>query len=178
MAKAVVRTDNLAGIVDGSKLVSVRYYVSTTETAIENGTVVKLDSLIEGTRGAGSHVWKAVAPDANTKIRGNTNAYDDYKLVLIASPEYLYNSNYAGLDEYENEAGKDCLGYVLQPGDTFAVTVDAFASATAPTATNKYILATASTAKLTASNTATYAIAEYLETETEGGYTYYVLRAV
>lgn len=173
MAKAVVRTDNLAGIVDGSKLVSVRYYVSTTETAIENGTVVKLDSLIEGTRGAGSHVWKAVAPTANDTI-----ASTNYKLVLVASPEYLYESNYAGLDEYENEAGKDCLGYVLQPGDTFAVTVDAFASATAPTATNKYILATASTAKLTASSTATYAIAEYLETETEGGYTYYVLRAV
>jgi len=173
MAKAVVRTDNLAGIVDGSKLVSVRYYVNTTETAIENGTVVKLDSLIEGTRGAGSHVWKAVAPTAGDTITGT-----NYKLVLVASPEYLYESNYAGLDEYENAAGKDCLGYVLQPGDTFSVTVDAFAGATAPTTTNKYITVTAGTAKLTAASSNSNAIAEYLETETEGGYTYYVLRAV
>jgi len=171
MAKAVVRTDNLAGIVDGSKLVSVRYYVSTTETAIENGTIVLLDSLIEGTRGAGSHVWKAVAPASDSTIDGS-----NHKLVLVASPEYLYESNYAGLDEYQNEAGKDCLGYVLQHGDTFAVTVDAFASATAPTSTNKYIHPTASTAKITANSTSSGAIGEFLEAETEGGYTYYVIR--
>lgn len=175
MAKAVVRTDNLAGIVDGSKLVSLRYYVSTTETAIENGTVLKLDSLIENTRGAGSHVWKAVAPEASDTIDGT-----NHKLVLVASPEILYNSNFAGLDEYENEAGKDCLGYVLQAGDTFAVTADGFAGATAPTSTNKYIHPTKTTypGKLTANSTSSNALAEYLETEVEGGYTYYVLRVL
>lgn len=174
MAKTVVRTDNLAGIVDGSKLVSVRYYVSTTETAIENGTIVKLDSLIEGTRGAGSHVWKAVGATAADTADGT-----NHKLVLVASPEYLYTSKYAAFDEYENEAGKDCLGYVLQSGDTFAITADGFVGGTAPTSTNKYLkIATNGDVKLTAASSNTGAMAEFLEAENEGGYTYYVLRVL
>lgn len=174
MAKAVVRTDNLAGIVDGSKLVSVRYYVSTTETAIENGTIVKLDSLIEGTRGAGSHVWKAVGATASDTADGT-----NHKLVLIASPEYLYDSTYAGLDEYQNEAGKDCLGYVLQSGDVFAITADGFKGGTAPTSTNHYLaIESNGDTKLKASSSSSGAMADFLEAETEGGYTYYVVRVL
>lgn len=165
MAHCVVRTDNLAGIIDGSKLVSVKYHDGADYAAIDNGAVVKLDSMITGER----DLWKAVKCTAN-----DTPAATNHKLVLLAAPEYNYDDNYANLDEYQNEAGKAVLGYVLQSGDIFSITVDGFQ---ADPSTNTYVVADAN-AKLTTASASTNAFAEILKKENEGGYEYYVIRVL
>ena len=166
MAYAVTRLDNLAGTKDPTKLVSFRYHNGTSYAAIENGFLVSLDSLIEGER----EIWKAVAPTANQALG---------KLVLCATPELMYNTlEYKNLSDFINAAGSDCRGYILSSGDIFGVTVDAFASDTAPTSTNKYITIAAATQSMTAGSSSSDARLEYISTESDNGYTYYVLRVL
>lgn len=166
MAYAVVNRDQLSGTTDPTKLVSFRYYNGSAYAAIENGFIVSLDSLIEGER----EIWKAVAPSANQALG---------KLVLCATPELMYNTlEYKNLSDFINAAGSDCRGYILSSGDIFGVTVDAFASDTAPTSTNKYITIAAATQSMTAGSSSTNARLEYIATESDNGYTYYVLRVI
>lgn len=116
MAYGVVRTDKLMGTDVRSMLESVKYMGSgSTETAIDNGNVVKVDgTLMTGER----EVKKGVTPAA-------TDALDS--IVLIASPEVMYDERKHNLDEFYNEAGKICRGYHLHSGDIFSVTADAVA---------------------------------------------------
>lgn len=118
MAYAVVRTDNLTGTFDGSKLRSVIYHVDTTPTAIENGNVVLLDSRMTGA--TQRDVWKAVAP---------AGTFEAGKIALVASPEIMYEAGKVRLDEFRNEAGDIARAYVLEAGDQFSVTAEAFAEA-------------------------------------------------
>ena len=163
---AVVRLDSMAGTTNPTKLVSFRYNNGSAYAAIENGFLASLDSLIEGER----EIWKAVAPTANQALG---------KLVLCATPELMYNTVVdKNLSDFQNEAGADCRGYILSSGDIFGVTVDAFASDTAPTSTNKYITIAAATQSMTAGSSSTNARLEYIATESDNGYTYYVLRVL
>ena len=51
MAKyPVVRIDNMSGTKNPENLVSLRYFVGDTETAIPNGSIVKLEGLLPGER--------------------------------------------------------------------------------------------------------------------------------
>lgn len=118
---AIVRTDNLQGTVDGSKLVSLKYFVDATATEIDNGSLVALDSLMDGER----EVWKAVSPTTTTALGS---------LVLVATPEVMYDERKKNLDEFYNEAGVAARGYVLCSGDTFSVTSEALDGASAATA--------------------------------------------
>jgi hypothetical protein len=103
----IVRTDNLKATKTGA-LKSGRYYVSTTPTAIENGNLVKLDSLISGQR----EVWKVVAPGAITA----TNLY------VVATPELIYDeTTQKKLSEFRNEAGKNITLMSLEVGDELSV---------------------------------------------------------
>lgn len=124
MAYAIVRTDNMAGTDVRSLLVSVKYFVTDStgdapvdvETAIENGCVVKLGALLAGER----EVFKGSAVAKNDAIED---------VVLIASPEVMYDERKRNLDEYINEAGKICRGYHIHHGDIFSVTKEALANA-------------------------------------------------
>lgn len=107
----VVRTDNLTGTIDGSKLKSLRYYVGNTKTDIDNGCFVVLSGLLPGER----ELYKAVAPTAN-EIIGN--------IVLVATPEMKYDKTYYNLSDFYNVAGSDVRGYVLEAGDMFSVTAE------------------------------------------------------
>lgn len=105
----VVRTDNMKATKDGS-IKSGRYYAGTTANAIENGNIVKLDSLIEGER----ELWKVVAP-------GAINASNLY---LVATPEIIYDESLkskGALKEFRNEAGENLTLLQLQVGDLFAI---------------------------------------------------------
>lgn len=114
MAYAVVRTDNLTGTFDGSKLRSVIYHASDKPEAIENGNLVLLDSrMTETTK---RDVWKAVVP-AGTFVEG--------KIALIASPEVMYDARKKNLEDFRNEAGEIARAYILEKGDQFAVTKEA-----------------------------------------------------
>jgi hypothetical protein len=116
MAYGVVRTDKLMGTDVRSMLESVKYMGSgSTETAIDNGNVVKVDgTLMTGER----EIKKGVTPAA-------TDALDS--IVLIATPEVMYDERKRNLDEFRNDAGKICRGYHLHSGDIFSVTADAVA---------------------------------------------------
>ena len=62
---AVVRTDKMFATDNRAGLVSVRYQPGDTMTAIDNGNVVKIGALEEGSR----EVYKGVTPDADDAIK-------------------------------------------------------------------------------------------------------------
>ena len=105
----VVRTDNVQATKTG-KIKSGRYYVNTTPTAIENGNIVKLNSLITGER----ELWKVVAP-------GGVTAANCY---LVATPEIIYDESLkskGALSEFRNEAGANITLIGLEVGDMFSI---------------------------------------------------------
>lgn len=115
MAKhAVVRTDNMLGVDARSELISIKYLGADgeTPTALDNGNVLKDNGLVEGEREI--RIGGAVA--ANDALRD---------VVLIATPEVMYDEHLKNLDDYYNEEGKICRGYRLHSGDIFSVTADA-----------------------------------------------------
>lgn len=163
MSYAIVRTDNMAGTFDGSKVVSFRYFDGTEYTAVENGAVLKLDSLIEGEK----DVWKAVKPTANDTLG---------KLILVATPELMADERKQNLDEFVNGAGKNARGYIIQSGCTFSATSEAF-NGTPDITTNKY-LTVAAAVKLATATAATNARFDVIAVESVGSKTYFVIRAI
>lgn len=167
MSHAVVRTDNMFGTDVRAGLVSAKYFVSTTETAIDNGNVVLLDSLITGER----EIFKAVAPAANSSIAD---------VVLVATPEVMYDERLRNLDDYYNEAGKIIRGYRLHTGDAFSVTKDALDGAATP-AVGDVVELKAGTklnvkAAATGATDGSTVVGTIEAIEVVGRYTYYVIR--
>lgn len=115
MAKhAVVRTDNMLGVDARSELISIKYLGADgeTPTAIDNGNVLKDNGLVEGER--------------EIRIGGAVTSSDALRdVVLIATPEVMYDEHLKNLDDYYNEEGKICRGYRFHSGDIFSVTADA-----------------------------------------------------
>lgn len=160
MAYAVVRTDNLSGILDGARLVSFRFYNSTTPTAIQNGNVVSIGALDE------PGIYKAAAPTAKQALG---------KLALVAGVEMFYDNLHHNLDEYINAAGKEVRGYILHSGDVFSVTAEALDSTPVAATVGVEIQAGTTFKCVTA---LTDAVAEYLGSDTQNGYTYYKFRVI
>ena len=163
MAYGVVRTDNMYGTDVRAGLVSLKYFVSTTATAIENGNVVTLNGLISGER----EVFKAVAPAANTPLN---------EVVLVASPEVMYDEHKHNLDEFVNEAGAIARGYRLHKGDIFSVTADALSAASDITVGDIVELQAGTKLKVVGSATAsTTTVGKVIAIDNVGRYTYYVI---
>lgn len=165
MAKyPVVRIDNMSGTKNPENLVSLRYFVGDTETAITNGSIVKLIGLMTGER----EVYKAVAPAADTPIE---------ELVLVASPELNYDERLTGYDDFRNEAGGVAArGYRLAKGSVFSITADGL-TATTP-AVGNIVEAQADTkpkvvSSLTSGSTK---IGKIEAIEIAGRHTYHVIR--
>lgn len=114
---AVVRTDKMFATDNRAGLVSVRYQPSDTMTAIDNGNVVKLGALETGSR----EVYKGGTPAVNDAVSN---------IVLIATPEVMYDERKRNLDEFQNAAGDIARGYRLHTGDIFSVTIDALTAST------------------------------------------------
>lgn len=162
MAYAVVRTDLLTGTDVRSELVSVRYQPSNTETAIENGNVVKLGALETGSR----TVYKGVTPAANDVLAD---------IVLIATPEVMYDERKKNLDEFRNEAGVIARGYRLHSHDIFSVTAEAIDAQT-PVVGNLIELEAGTKLKAVASGTqGSTVIGSIIDKNVVGRYTYYVI---
>lgn len=122
MAYAKVRTDKMAGTWDGSALVSFKYLPSGTETAIENGNVVLIGSLVSGER----EVFAASTPAADSSLS---------KIALVATPELPSDERIKGFEDFRNEAGAICRGYMLRSGNIFSVSAEAL-TATSPAVGN------------------------------------------
>lgn len=117
MAKhGVVRTDNLSGTDVRADLISIEYLGAdgATETAIDNGCVLKVGPLKgDATNGYEREIHVGSAPAANTPLS---------EVVLVCSPELMYDERLRTLDEFYNEAGQPCRGYHFGHNGIFSVT--------------------------------------------------------
>lgn len=140
---AVVRTDKMAGTDVRSKLCSFKYMgAGTKATDIDNGNVVKVTgTLIDGER----EVYKAVTP-AKADTIGD--------IVLVASPEVIYDAGKQNITNFYNEADKIARGYILTSGDIFSVTAEALSGADSTTTVGAIVEMDAAT-KLKVVTTAT-----------------------
>lgn len=156
----VVRTDLMSGTRVEADLVSCRVYDADDETqiAVENGTIVELEGYEEGQR----EVFKAKLATADSDLNN---------CVLIASVEVMYDERKRNLDEFTNEAGAICRGYVLRSRNMFSITKEGFVSGTAPTTIGNAV-GIGTGGKLNASGTG---FGTYVATETAGRYTYYTI---
>ena len=158
---AVVRTDRMEGTGDRNSLVSIKYIVSTTPTAIENGNVLKRGALISGER----EVFEGATP-------ARDDALED--IVLVATPEVMYDERLRNLDDFINEAGKIARAYHLRKGDIFSVTKEALAFATSEADDGKV----GSVVELKAATGATdgsTVVGKIIAIDVVGKYTYYVI---
>lgn len=167
----VVRTDNMFGTDVRAGLVSIKYFVTEgegnnakdVETEIENGRVLKADHLLDGER----EIFVGV----------NVAANDDLKdIVLIASPEVMYDERLRNLDEFINLPGKPARGYRLHKGDIFSVTKEALDGVAAPKKGNVVELKAGN--KLNVAATATNGstvVGKIHDVNVVGRYTYYAI---
>ena len=106
----VVRTDAMLATSASAGLFSFKYFGADGNAAdIDNGCVVKLDGLMEGER----ELYKGISPAADTALSD---------IVLVGTPEVMYDERLRNLADFYNEAGTNCRGYMLHTGDTFSVT--------------------------------------------------------
>jgi hypothetical protein len=161
----VIRTDRMYGTDVGANLVSVKYMgAGTTEAAIDNGCVVALDGLMAGQR----EIYKGITPAANTALG---------KIALIATPEVMYDERKKNLEDYENEAGVTCRGYILHSNDIFSVTAEALDAAAAIAVGNIVEVQAGVKLKVVASATSgSTAVGKVIAIEKAGRYTYYVIQ--
>lgn len=126
MAYAVVRTDKLMGTDVRSMLESVKFLGSDgeTPTEIENGNVLKVGALEgDATIGYEREVKVGAVPAASDTLDS---------IVLVATPEVLYDERKRSLADFRNEAGAIVRGYHLHSGDIFSVTKEALDGAETP----------------------------------------------
>lgn len=158
---AVVRTDKMFATDNRAGLVSVRYQPGDTMTAIDNGNVVKIGALEEGSR----EVYKGVTPAADDAIKD---------IVLIASPEVMYDERKRNLDEFQNAEGAIARGYHLHTNDIFSVTKEAL-TGDEPAVGKVVELAAGTKLNVTASATGTV-VGTIIDINVVGRYTYYVIQ--
>ena len=161
---AVVRTDKMFATDNRAGLVSVRYQPGDTMTAIDNGNVVKIGALEEGSR----EVYKGVTPAADDAIKD---------IVLIASPEVMYDERKRNLDEFQNAAGAIARGYHLHTNDIFSVTVEALTCAATPEVGDVVELDAGTKLKVVASATeGSTVVGSIIDINVVGRYSYYVIQ--
>ena len=168
MGYCVVRTDRMMATDVRSMLESVKYQVAGTgstmvDTAIENGNVVKVGALISGER----EVKAATTPAATTKLD---------EVVLVATPEVMYDERKRNLDEFRNEAGQIARGYHLHSGDIFSVTAEGLANASP--AVDQVIELAASTKwnNVDSATQGSTVVGKIIAKDVVGRYTYYVIQ--
>lgn len=159
MAYTVFRSDLLSGTDVASDLVSCRVYDgSDNEIAVENGTIVELKGYEDGER----EVMKAVLATASSKLSD---------CAIIGTEEVMYDERKKNLDEFINEAGSVCRGYIPRSRNMFSVTKDGFVGgAVAAKGTEVGIGANG---KIDASGTG---LGTIMAVEVAGRYTYYVVK--
>ncbi len=159
MAYTVFRSDLMSGTDVAADLVSLRVYDGNEDPiAVENGTIVELDGYEDGQR----EVMVAHLATSESDI-------DD--CAIVASVEVMYDERKKNLDEFVNEAGAICRGYIPRGRNMFSVTKEGFVGATAPAVGGAVGIGT--NGKLDASGSG---FGTCMAIETAGRYTYYVIK--
>lgn len=160
MAYTVIRTDLLSGTDVAADLVSLRVYnAEDKQIAVENGTIVELKGYEEGQR----EVMKAVLATASSKVED---------CAIVASEEVMYDERKKNLDEFVNEAGAICRGYIPRSRNIYSITKEGFVGATAPTEVGAEV-GLGADGKLNAAGTGYGTV---MAIEIAGRYTYYVIK--
>ncbi len=160
MAYTVIRTDLLSGTDVAADLVSLRVYdADDNQIAVENGTMVELKGYEEGQR----EVMKAVLATANSEVED---------CAIVASEEVMYDERKKNLDEFVNEAGAICRGYIPRSRNIYSITKEGFVGATAPTEVGAEV-GLGADGKLDAAGTGYGTV---MAIEIAGRYTYYVIK--
>jgi len=172
MAKhGVVRTDNMAGTDVRADLVSIEYLGANgqTETAIDNGCVLKVGPLKgDATNGYEREIYVGSAPAANTNRD---------EVVLVCSPEVMYDERLRSLADFYNEAGQPCRGYRFHRGGIFSVTKEVLDGVATPAIGNIVELKAGIKMNVVASATSgSTVIGEIIAIDVVGPHTYYVVR--
>lgn len=161
MAYTVIRTDLLSGTDVAADLVSLRVYDVDDETPIEveNGSIVELGGYEDGQR----EVMKAKLATASSNV-------DD--CAIVATVEVMYDERKKNLDEFVNEAGTICRGYIPRSRNMYAITKEGFVNETAPSSVGDKV-GLGEGGKLDTSKTG---FGSVMAIETAGRYTYYVIK--
>ncbi len=155
----VFRSDLLHGTDSGTDLVSVRVYdASDNPIAVENGTIVELKEYEEGER----EVWKAVLATSSSKLSN---------CAVIGSEELFYDERQKNLDEFINEAGRICRGYIPRSRNIYSITKEGFVGGNVPAKGAE--VGIGADGKVDASGTG---YGKILAVENAGRYTYYVIQ--
>lgn len=155
----VFRSDLLSGTDVAADLVSFRVYdISDNEISVENGTVVELKGYEDGER----EVMKAVLATASSKMED---------CAIVGTPEVMYDERKKNLDEFINEAGSICRGYIPRSRNMYSVTAEGFVDGITPAVDGKVGIGT--NGKL---NTKAEGWGTCVAIEKAGRYTYYVIK--
>lgn len=159
MSYCVFRSDLLSGTDVAADLVSCRVYDTEGNTiAVENGTIVELKGYEDGER----EVMKAVLASSTSKLSD---------CVVIGTEEVMYDERKKNLDEFVNEAGSICRGYVLRSRNMYSVTKDGFVGGVVATKGAEVGIGTGG--KIDAAGTG---LGTIMAVEVAGRYTYYVVK--
>lgn len=166
MAHGVIITSLLTGTTDGAGLVSFKYSPSDTDTAIDNGCVVELDSIYDSAKDR--EVWKAKTPTASSKMKD---------IVIVASPEVSVNGeNVYDLGNFYNVAGAECRGFRPVSGNCFDITADVLdGTLTNPVGMVVELQADIKLKAVATATTSTTTVGKIIDTYTKGNKTFYVV---
>lgn len=113
---AVVNTELMSATDDRARMRSFKYGVGTGKDFVgkdvQNGSVVTLTETVEGNH----DLWYAEDPKASTPLKD---------LVLVTTPENLYDERLKSLHDFTNAADTNATGMLLKEGDIFSVTEEA-----------------------------------------------------
>lgn len=159
MGYCVFRSDLLSGTDIAADLVSCRVYdKDDNPIAVENGTIVELKGYEKDER----EVMKAVLATSASKISD---------CAIIGSEEVMYDERKKNLDEFINEAGSICRGYIPRSRNMYSITKDGFVGGTVPDEGDEVGIGAGG--KVDASGTGYGSI---MAVELAGRYTYYVIK--
>lgn len=155
----VFRSDLLSGTDVAADLVSCRVYNAEGEKiAVENGTIVELKGYEEGER----EVMKAVPATASSKLSD---------CAIIGTVEVMYDERKKNLDEFVNEPGSICRGYIPRSRNMFSVTKEGFVGGNVPAKGAEVGIGEGG--KIDAAGTG---LGTIMAVEMAGRYTYYVVK--
>lgn len=159
MAYCVFRSDLLSGTDVAADLVSCRVYDGEGKPiAVENGTIVELQGYEAGER----EVMKAVLATSASKLSD---------CAIIGSVELMYDERKKNLDEFINEAGSICRGYVPRSRNMYSITKEGFVGGNVPEVGAE--VGIGAEGKTDAAGTG---LGTIMAIEVAGRYTYYVIK--
>lgn len=109
----VITREAMASEFDGTKRKAAKYLPSDVATAISNGNVVVLGSLVSGER----EIYKTTTPAVDTPLSA---------IAIVTTPEVMADERLKNLSDFTNVAGAELTVDKLTSGDVFSLTAEGF----------------------------------------------------